>query len=116
MPTAKPRRPAAVRRFNRPEVPDPTTERALRNIETALDPVMDSPLASLQLITADLVVGVNKIAHGLGRAPRNVRVTPTTADASWAWAWTTAGNALPQRQVWITTVGVAQAGATIEVY
>lgn len=116
MPTEKPRAPVASRRFTRPSVEDPTTERAFLALETDLEPLYDSPLAGARVFTADLVVGVNRLNHGLGRIPRNVHVTPTTADATWSWAWTTSGNNQPERQIWITTTGVAQAGAVIEVY
>lgn len=63
-------------------------------------------------VTVDLVVGDNRVAHGLGRAALGATVTPTVADASFAWALT-GGDA---RQAVITVIGVPQAKATVELY
>lgn len=65
--------------------------------------------ASSQVIT--LNVGANKVNHGLGRKAQGVRITPTVADATWAWALTLADD----KQVTITCVGVAQPNAFVEV-
>ena len=64
------------------------------------------------VLTVDLAVGANRLNHDLGRTPDGVHITPTTADATWAWALTSKDA----KQIVITTVGVAQTGATVEVY
>jgi hypothetical protein len=63
-------------------------------------------------ITVDLIIGDNRINHGLGVIPRGCGITPTVADASFAWAIT----ARDDRQAIITVVGIAQPGATAEFY
>lgn len=61
---------------------------------------------------ADLVVGANVLNHGLGRRPLGCNVTPTVADATFAWAMT----ARDERTVTITAIGVPQPKATVEVF
>ncbi len=63
-------------------------------------------------VVVDLVVGANRINHGLGRVPNGASVTPTVADATWAWAVTDKSAA----QIEITTVGVVQPSAALEVW
>jgi hypothetical protein len=62
--------------------------------------------------TVDLVVGSNRIVHNLGRKPLGATLTPTVADASFAWAMGT----VDERIAIITVVGVAQPKASIEFY
>ena len=62
-------------------------------------------------ITADLIVGTNRLVHNLGRKPQHVTLMPTTADATFAWCVTS----MDDKQVTITVVGVAQTDASIEV-
>lgn len=64
------------------------------------------------VLTVDLAVGVNRVNHQLGRKPLGCTVTPTTADASFAWAMTDASTT----QLVITTVGVVQTNAVLEVF
>ena len=61
-------------------------------------------------VVVDLIVGENVVRHGLGRAPTGAQVTPTVADATFAWALTATTVSLMS----ITVVGVAQPGATVE--
>lgn len=60
--------------------------------------------------TATLVAGANTVAHGLGRTPTACHVTPTTADATFAYALTSADD----KQAVITTVGGTQTDAVLE--
>lgn len=62
--------------------------------------------------TVTLPVGATRVPHGLGRKAIGCSVTPTTADASWAWAMTAADD----KTVTVTTIGVAQANAVVEVW
>jgi len=63
------------------------------------------------IFAVDLPVGATRINHKLGRKARHVAIGPTTADATWAWAWANDGDAT----VVITTVGVPQTAASVEV-
>jgi hypothetical protein len=60
----------------------------------------------------DLVVGSNRIVHQLGRTPTGASITPTVADATYAWAVT----AKDERTITIQVIGAAQPQATIEVF
>jgi hypothetical protein len=63
-------------------------------------------------VTVDLVVGDNTVTHRLGTRPRGAHLTPTVADASFAWAL----KSRDERQAVITVVGVDQPGAELEFY
>lgn len=63
-------------------------------------------------LTADLIVGDNRLNHNLGRLPLGVSLTPTVADATFAWAL----SSRTATQIVITVVGVDQPGAFLEVY
>lgn len=60
--------------------------------------------------TATLTAGANTVTHGLGRTPTACHVTPTTADATFAYALTSADD----KQAVITTVGGTQTDAVLE--
>jgi hypothetical protein len=62
-------------------------------------------------ITVDLIVGDNRIAHGLGRMSRGAFVSPSVADATFAYSHAPDGD----RIAVITVVGVAQPGALVEI-
>jgi hypothetical protein len=64
------------------------------------------------LVTFDLVVGTNRVPHGLGRAAVGYTITPTVADASFAHCLEEATDL----EVWINVIGAAQPGAKIEVF
>lgn len=61
-------------------------------------------------VTVDLVVGENRVIHNLGRVPRGATVTPTAADATFAWAMTSAD----ERTAVLAVAGVAMDGAEVE--
>jgi hypothetical protein len=89
------------------------TERAVTELGRAVDLLVTAPI--LQLLVADLVVGLNRVPHALGRAPRSLTVTPTVASSSFSAAYDPGrdGNPAPHREVWITLTGVAQPRAQI---
>jgi hypothetical protein len=66
-------------------------------------------------LRVDLVVGQNRIAHGLGRAVEGYSITPTVAAAGFAHAIDET-NPSPELEVWITVIGSAQPQARIEVW
>lgn len=86
---------------------------SLKQVEQAVQALQAA--RQRDVVQADLVVGTNRIAHGLGRAVRGYTVTATVADASFAHALDLA-NPHPDREVWITVVGIGQADAQIEVF
>jgi hypothetical protein len=53
------------------------------------------------------------INHGLGRKPVGATVTPTVADATWAWSLKAGATS---SQMTLTCVGVAQPGAAVEAF
>ena len=107
MPAAKPVRPASRPRVVAPVADDFVTRQLSDASQRAADQLRDR-----SVVVANLVVGANVINHGLGRKPRGVTVSPTVADATWAWAMTASSD----RQVTIMCIGVAQPGAALEFY
>lgn len=91
---------------------DPTVvSRHLSELSDAVERNESSAIPTRAQLNVDLAVGDNSINHGLGRRARGCTVTPTVADASWAWAMTSATD----KTVTITCVGVAQPNAFVEV-
>lgn len=70
------------------------------------------PAAQRSVAFVDLIVGVNRINHGLAGRARGAIVAPTVADATFAYSWAVDND----RQVVITVVGVAQPGAAVEAF
>ncbi len=73
---------------------------------------LERTVLSRSVVTVTLTAGSNVVTHGLGRVPRGATVTPTVADAGFAWAMTAADS----KQVTIVAVGPTQPSATVEVY
>lgn len=67
---------------------------------------------SRDVVIADLIIGVNRVRHGLGREASGYTLTPTVASASFAHALDRATDL----EVWINVIGAAQPGARIEVF
>lgn len=107
MPATKPVPPRPRARQLAPTSGDPQIRQAIQGAQRAADQLRDRAV-----IAVDLVVGDNVITHGLGKRPSGATVTPTVADATWAWALKTATTG----QLTLTCVGIAQPGATVEVF
>ncbi len=60
----------------------------------------------------DLVVGANKVNHGLGRRAQGMTLTPTVADQTFAWAMTASDD----KQVTVTVLNVAQPKCPLEIF
>jgi len=90
---------------------DPATSQAHSVLVDAVTR-MEQQLPSRAVAVVDLAAGATTINHGLGRRPRGASVTPTVADATFAWAMTSAN----EKQAVITCVGTTQPGATVELY
>lgn len=117
MATRAPQRPRLIRQLAIAQTsPDRATSSAVDQMSAEIGRLAGLAAIDRQVITADLIVGVNRIAHGLRRAVRGYTITPSVADATFAHALTTAANSQPTRYVLITVAGVAQPGAVIEVF
>lgn len=66
-------------------------------------------------VRVDLTVGQNRIPHALGRSVEGYGLTPTVADATFAHAIDQT-NPHPERELWVTVVGIAQPDARIEMW
>lgn len=111
-----PKRPIARRALLPVQVDDAKTQHALRELGDEVARLGQLNALDRQVVTVDLVVGTNKVNHGLGRRVRGYTLTPTVADATFAHALVIAGNSQPDRQVWISVIGVNQPGAVLEVW
>lgn len=106
-------RPRAVSSLVAVTVSDQATQRALDAIGGAVQKLQSG--RERDVVRMDLVIGTNKVRHGLGRAPAGYTITPTVASAAFAHALDVAGP-YPDREVWITVIGADQPGARIEVW
>lgn len=110
MPVQRPRRPATRPRqiaTTGGDITPITMRQVVQSAQRAADQLKDRAV-----ITRDLVVGDTVITHGLGRAPTGATITPSVANATWAWAL----KSTTTTQIIITCVGVAQPGAVLEVF
>lgn len=105
------RRPATVRPsqlVSVPAVADPATARA---VDALADAVQTLQTQRTRFQTAfDLTVGVNRVPHGLGRKAVGCTVTPTVADATFAWAFSSSDD----RVAIITVIGSDQPACPVE--
>lgn len=86
---------------------DPAVDRALSETTTSIQR-LEALLRSSSAMVADLVIGTNRIQHGLGRRPFHCRVTPTVVSAAFAYALTAGTD---DRVAVIEVVGADQPGA-----
>jgi hypothetical protein len=107
-------RPAPPRTRQQVAATADTSDPAGRAIYEVVDAVrrLETRVRDSASQTVDLVVGDNQIAHRLGRKPIGAIVSPTVADATFAWAMTAAD----EETMVIEVVGVAQPDAGIEVF
>ena len=94
-------------------VDDPQVDRAITEVRSSVQRLETQ--RSRVVITAALVVGTNKIRHGLGRPVLGYTITPTVAAADFAHALDRT-NPHPHLEVWIAVVGTEQPAAVIEVF
>ncbi len=96
-----------------PSVKDTETQRAIDTLTTAVQNIQTQ--RNRDLVVADLVVGTNKIVHGLGRPCEGYSLTPKVANLAFGHALNTS-NTVPELEVWIDVVGSSSDGARIEIY
>lgn len=94
------------------DVDDPKVQRAIDALRNLVEANARRSRAALRV---DLVVGTNKVPHGLGRAVEGYSLTPTVASVAFAHALDE-DNPRPDLEVWIEVIGVAQPRARIEVW
>lgn len=89
---------------------DPAVDRAISEASTSIQR-LEAQLQPVSRVVVDLVVGINRIPHGLGKRPFHCRITPTVATIALAYAL------LPETTdlvAVIDMVGVDQPGAGVE--
>lgn len=96
-----------------PAVEDETTQRALDKLVVAVADVRGRSRATIEGV--DLVVGTNRVSHGLGRRVVGAHVTPSVASAAFGYALDTT-NPRPDLEAWITVVGTDQPACVVEVW
>jgi hypothetical protein len=110
------RRPIAIRPVAATpsiSVDDPQVDRAIASVRSSVETLERT--RQRVVLTFDLVIGTNKVRHGLGRAVTGYTLTPTTASAAFAHAIDN-NNPRPALEVWITVIGADQTGAVIEAF
>lgn len=107
------RRPGGKERTPAIEVKDEQTDRALTQVRQTLDRLESA--RKRDVIEFDLVIGTNKVPHGLGRPVAGYTVTPTVVSAAFAHA-IDRENPRPDLSVWITVVGADQPKAIVECF
>lgn len=114
MPAKRLTRPAAKQQLVTGSLADDSPEaisRLISDVATAHRDLADR-VRERSTVTVTLAAGATVINHGLGRRPQGASVTPTVADAAFAWALTSAND----KQATITTVGATQPDAPVEFY
>lgn len=110
MPATPPKRPRQTAQLVEHQTNSP--ESANRMIDAISTSMALDPQQTRSHVSVDLTVGDNRINHALGTKPAGCHLTPTVADATFAWAL----KSVDDRQAVITIVGVAQPNASLEFY
>lgn len=110
MPQRRIIRPVARQQVTPHQIPDADSAGRANDAITAQ--LAAIPVVERRIIAVSLVVGANRINHGLSGTARGCNVTPTVADATFAWSFAADGD----KAAVITVVGVAQPKAVIEVF
>lgn len=92
---------------------DPGTDRALDAVREVVAQLARAVAPRATILTR-LAPGLNKLAHGLGRAP--LTFTWTTDEAGAVVSNAQAENPFPARQLWVRLSGANPANAVLLVY
>ena len=103
-----------VARLVSSDVSDLATSRALDQVTDAIHVLQAT--GRRDVVTYDLVIGLNRVRHGLGRPCVGYTVTPRLATLAFGHALSTQVNPRPDLEVWIDVVGSDMPGAIIEVF
>ncbi len=109
----RPQRIGSVQSAGITVVDDPQVARAFE--ETGVAIARLERARSRETKAVDLVVGLNKVRHSLGRAVAGYTLVATVADAAFAHAIDLT-NPRPDLEVWIRIIGVDQPDAQVETW
>ena len=113
MPAAPPRRHRPVDSIGSTSIADPTIDRALTDVRELVGRVQ-STVRRFDVVEFDLVAGLNKVPHRLGRPCVGALVVPSVAAADFAYAAADqSANATRDTTVHVTLSGTAQPGAVL---
>lgn len=106
-------RPRFVSSLGIPAVQDQATQRAFDAVGAAVQRLQAE--RDRDAVTTDLVIGTNRVRHGLARPAVGFTVTRTAVSAAYADA-INLENPHPELEVWIDVIGADQPGARVEVW
>lgn len=95
-------------------VDDPKTQQALDVVSSAVDALQGR--RERDYLTVNLVVGVNRIPHGLGRPYFGFNLTRKTLNIAFDACIASETNPRPDREIWIDVIGSAESDVALEVY
>lgn len=109
----RPLRPRGVSSLAIAAVDDEATNRALDQVGTAIQKLQTD--RNRAVVVTDLLVGTNKVRHGLGRPVAGYTVTPTYLTIAFGHAINQT-NPRPDLEVWIDVVGSDQLKTSVEIW
>ena len=114
MPATKPARPTPRPALIDQSVDGQDSESVSRAIDSIHDAIkaIEARVSTRKAYLVDLRVGDNRITHGLGQRCSGCNLTPSIADASFAWCLTVDNDT----QGVLTVIGIDQPGAVVEFY
>lgn len=114
MAAQRPERPPARAQLRTGTLMEPTADTMSRILSenAAATSALEDQRQPRSVFVINLAIGATRINHGLGRRARGATVSPTVPDATFAWGFSVDGD----RVAIITTIGVAQLAATVEIF
>lgn len=109
----RPAPPRTVAHVSIPEVEDETTQRALDGLLSAVQTLQVS--RKRDYLEVSLVVGINRIPHGLGRPFLGFNLTRKTLNIAFDACISAEANPFPEREIWIDVTGSPEA-VVLEVF
>lgn len=103
-----------VGRVQAATVKDTTTQQALDAVASAVQALQARRERDYQ--TVNLVVGINRIPHGLGRPYLGFNLTRKTLNIAFDACVAAETNPRPDREIWIDVTGSAETDVALEVY
>lgn len=103
-----------VDRVQTATVKDAKTQQALDAVSSAVQALQGRRERDYK--TVDLVVGVNRIPHGLGRPYLGFNLTRKTLNIAFDACVASETNPRPDREIWIDVTGSAESDVVVEVF
>lgn len=107
------KRPQVVAALSVAGVEDKATQRAIEQTQDAVQKLQATRQRDVKVV--NLVVGRNRVRHGLGRPVIGYTITPTFCTIAFGHA-IVVENPHPELEVWIDVVGSDQDLARVEVF